>query len=101
MIGIHASRELERRLGVQLIERMGKRAHAAAPCRELMVAAQGIFRECDLAYAAMRRFREALKAAVASNVGMAVIPEVAAAKQAPEITVRPLQPPLSRTLTLI
>lgn len=51
-------RELERRLGVQLIERMGKRAHATAPCRELIVAAQGIFRECDLAYAAMRRFRD-------------------------------------------
>jgi len=53
-------RELERRLGVQLIERMGKRAHATPPCRELMVAAQGIFRECDLAYAAMRRFRDGL-----------------------------------------
>jgi DNA-binding transcriptional LysR family regulator len=51
-------RELERRLGVRLIERIGKRAHATAPCRELMVAAQGIFRECDLAYAAMRRFRD-------------------------------------------
>ena len=60
MIGIHASRELERRLGVQLIERMGKRAHATAPCRELMVTAQGISRECDLAYAAMRRFRDGL-----------------------------------------
>lgn len=51
-------RELERRLGVRLIERIGKRAHATAPCRELIVAAQGIFRECDLAYAAMRRFRD-------------------------------------------
>jgi DNA-binding transcriptional LysR family regulator len=53
-------RELERRLGVRLIERMGKRAHATAPCRELMMVAQGIFRECDLAYAAMRRFRDGL-----------------------------------------
>jgi DNA-binding transcriptional LysR family regulator len=233
-------RELERRLGVRLIERMGKRAHATAPCRELMVAAQGIFRECDLAYAAMRRFRdgqvgqvhvgtsltamvyrlppivrklrveypgidvilanmptqnsieriiantldlalvtgavdnaalhatpllqeamvailpadtrgvpeeispeyiarqplillmeqatsaghaqvmgwlaqaaalprqpmplgtiEALKAAVASNVGMAVVPEMAVAKHAPDLIVRPLRPALSRTLTLI
>jgi DNA-binding transcriptional LysR family regulator len=51
-------RELERRLGVRLIERMGKRAHATAPCRELLLAAQQIFRECDLAYAAMRRFRD-------------------------------------------
>jgi len=51
-------RELERRLGVQLIERLGKQAHATAPGRELVVAAQAIFRECDLAFAAMRRFRD-------------------------------------------
>lgn len=51
-------RELERRFGVQLIERMGKQAHATAPGRELIEAAQQIFRDCDLAEAAMRRFRE-------------------------------------------
>src|SRR5215471_10589675 len=50
-------RELERRLDVRLIERIGKQAHPTAPCRELMAAAQGIFRECDLAHAAMRRFK--------------------------------------------
>jgi len=53
-------RELERRLGVRLIERMGKHAHPTAPCRELITAAEGIFRECDLAYAAVRRFRDGL-----------------------------------------
>src|SRR5262249_21583749 len=51
-------RELEQRLRVRLIERRGERAHVRPPCRELMVAAQGIFRECDLAYAAVRRFRD-------------------------------------------
>jgi DNA-binding transcriptional LysR family regulator len=52
--------ELEKRLGVRLIERLGKQAHATAPGRELVVAAQGILRECDIAYAAMRRFRDGL-----------------------------------------
>ena len=51
-------RELERRFGVRLIERLGKRAHATVPGRELVEAAQRILRECDQADAAMRRFRE-------------------------------------------
>jgi DNA-binding transcriptional LysR family regulator len=51
-------RELERRLGVRLIERLGKQVRATAPGSELVVAAQAIFRECDLAFAAMRRFRD-------------------------------------------
>jgi len=51
-------RELERRFGVRLIERLGKRAHATVPGRELVDAARRIFRECDDADAAMRRFRE-------------------------------------------
>jgi DNA-binding transcriptional LysR family regulator len=51
-------RELERRFGVRLIERLGKRAHATVPGRELVETARRIFRECDHADAAMRRFRE-------------------------------------------
>jgi DNA-binding transcriptional LysR family regulator len=51
-------RELERRFGVRLIERLGKQAHATVPGRELIEAAKRIFRECDLADAAMRRFRD-------------------------------------------
>lgn len=51
-------RELERRFGVRLIERLGKQAHATVPGRELADVAQRIFRECDAADAAMRRFRE-------------------------------------------
>ena len=51
-------RELERRFGVQLIERLGKQAHATVPGRALVEAAQRIFHECEHADAAMRRFRE-------------------------------------------
>src|SRR6266487_2361491 len=51
-------RELERRFKVCLIERLGKQAHATAPGRVLVEAAQRIFRECGLVDAAMRRFCE-------------------------------------------
>ncbi len=51
-------RELERRFGVRLIERQGKHAYATAPGRDLVGMAQRIFRECDRADAAMRRFRD-------------------------------------------
>jgi DNA-binding transcriptional LysR family regulator len=51
-------RELERRFGVRLIERLGKQAHATAPGRTLVEAAQRIFHECDLVDTAMQRFCE-------------------------------------------
>lgn len=51
-------RELERRFGVQLIERIGRRAHATTPGRTLVDAAARIFNECGLAEAAMRRYRD-------------------------------------------
>ncbi|MBV9561333.1 MAG: LysR family transcriptional regulator [Bradyrhizobium sp.] len=51
-------RELERRFGVRLIERLGKQAHATAPGGKLVEAAQRILRECDHADTMMRRFRE-------------------------------------------
>ena len=51
-------RELERRFDVQLIERLGKQAHATVPGRALVEAARRIFHECDLADVAMRRFCE-------------------------------------------
>jgi len=44
---------------------------------------------------------EALKSAVASNVGMAILPEVAVNANMPNIILRPLRPPLMRTLALI
>jgi DNA-binding transcriptional LysR family regulator len=51
-------RELERRFGVRLIERLGKQTYPTAAGRDLLEAARRIFRECDLAHAAMRRFRD-------------------------------------------
>ena len=51
-------RELEARFGVQLIERLGKQAHATVPGQQLVEVAQRIFQECDTADAVMRRFRK-------------------------------------------
>jgi DNA-binding transcriptional LysR family regulator len=44
---------------------------------------------------------EALKSAVASNLGMAIVPEVAVAMHRSDFIVRSLRPPLSRMLALI
>jgi DNA-binding transcriptional LysR family regulator len=44
---------------------------------------------------------EAVKAAVASGLGMSIVPDVAVAEPAPDIIVRPLKPPLPCTLALI
>ncbi|NKB59731.1 MAG: LysR family transcriptional regulator [Alphaproteobacteria bacterium] len=51
-------RELERRLGVRLIERVGKKAFATAAGLELLEHAQRIDREADDAISAMKRHRE-------------------------------------------
>jgi DNA-binding transcriptional LysR family regulator len=51
-------RELERRFGVRLIERLGKQAHATPPGRDLVDAATRIIREVDNAESTMRRYRE-------------------------------------------
>src|SRR6266852_2651182 len=44
---------------------------------------------------------EALKSAVESGLGMAIVPEVAVATHRSDFIVRPLRPPLTRTLALI
>jgi len=44
---------------------------------------------------------DALKSAVASNLGMSIVPEMVVAGHDPDIVVRPLRPSLSRTLALI
>ena len=44
---------------------------------------------------------EALKSAVASNLGVAIVPEAAVAMHMSDFIVRPLKPALSRTLALI
>jgi DNA-binding transcriptional LysR family regulator len=51
-------RELERRFAIKLIERFGKKAHATPPGRDLATAAELIFKACDEADAAMRRYRD-------------------------------------------
>lgn len=51
-------RELERRFGVRLIERLGKQAHATAPGRDLAEVARRIFQEYEHAEAAMSRYRD-------------------------------------------
>lgn len=50
-------RELEGRLGVRLVERLGKRAFATAAGRELLEHAEKIAQETDRLMAAMRRHR--------------------------------------------
>jgi DNA-binding transcriptional LysR family regulator len=44
---------------------------------------------------------EALRSAVASNLGMSIVPEIVVAQHSAGIIVRPLRPQLSRTLALI
>ncbi len=51
-------RELEARLGVRLVDRMGKRAYATAAGRELIDHARRINSEMETALASMRRHKE-------------------------------------------
>ena len=51
-------RELEKRFGVRLIERMGKRAFATAAGEELIAHARRLAQDAEQALIAMRRFRE-------------------------------------------
>jgi DNA-binding transcriptional LysR family regulator len=51
-------RELESRCGLQLVERLGKQAHATAPGRALIEHARRIAEECNAAESTMRRFRD-------------------------------------------
>lgn len=51
-------RELENRLGVRLIERLGKHAYPTAAGEELIAHARRLAQEADQALAAMRRHRE-------------------------------------------
>jgi DNA-binding transcriptional LysR family regulator len=51
-------RELEKRLGVRLVERMGKRAYPTAAGEELLAHARRLAQEADQALAAMRRYRD-------------------------------------------
>src|SRR5215469_5173202 len=56
-VSLHV-RELEQRFGVRLVERIGKKAHATVPGRDLVDHAQRIFHDCELIELTMRLFRE-------------------------------------------
>ena len=51
-------RELEARWGLRLIERLGKKAHATAPGRQLIEHARRIALECEAAESTMRGLRD-------------------------------------------
>ena len=51
-------RELEKRFGVSLVERLGKQIHATPPGRDLIDAARFVLQACEDAEAVMRRYRE-------------------------------------------
>ena len=66
-------RDLEARLGVRLIDRIGKRAVATAAGRELIEHAQRVFETTDRAVAAMRRHRDGRSGRVHVGTGTTAI----------------------------
>jgi DNA-binding transcriptional LysR family regulator len=66
-------RSLETRLGVQLIERLGKRAHPTPAGRELLQHAEAILRQADLAAEAMRSFAQTGMGTVRLGSGTAAL----------------------------
>ena len=66
-------RELEQRLGVQLVERLGKRAFATAAGAELIERAHRIEREVDDALDAMRRRRDGGLARIRIGTGGSIL----------------------------
>ena len=66
-------RELEQRLGVQLVERLGKRAYATAAGAELIERAHRIEREVDDAIDAMRRRRDGGLARIRIGTGGSIL----------------------------
>jgi DNA-binding transcriptional LysR family regulator len=65
-------RELEKRLGVRLIERMGKRAYATPAGEELLGHARRLANDAEQALAAMRRHREGWLGRVRLGTSVAV-----------------------------
>ncbi|HXV09440.1 MAG TPA: LysR family transcriptional regulator [Burkholderiales bacterium] len=65
-------RELEKRIGVRLIERMGKRAYATAAGEELVEHARRLAQDAEQALAAMRRHRDGWLGRVRLGTSVAV-----------------------------
>ena len=56
-VSLHV-RELEKRFGLRLLQRAGRRAFPTAPGMDLAAHARRIFHDCELIDSTMRRFRE-------------------------------------------
>jgi DNA-binding transcriptional LysR family regulator len=65
--------ELEERLGVRLVERLGKKAYATAAGREVIARAQRIADETDDIVAATRRFRDGWVGRVQIGTGLTAL----------------------------
>jgi DNA-binding transcriptional LysR family regulator len=65
--------ELEERLGVRLVERLGKKAYATAAGREVIARAQRIADETDDIVAATRRFRDGWVGRVQVGTGLTAL----------------------------
>ncbi len=63
-------RNLERRLGLRLVERSGKSAYATAPGRQLVDHARRMGREAEAALSSMRRYREGWLGSVRIGTGV-------------------------------
>jgi DNA-binding transcriptional LysR family regulator len=66
-------RELERRLGLELVRRTGKQAHATAAGTDLIEHARAIFDQTDRALSAMRRHRDENRGRVHVGAGAAAL----------------------------
>jgi DNA-binding transcriptional LysR family regulator len=65
-------RELEKRIGVQLVERLGKRAYATVAGEELVAHARRLAQDAEQAIAAMRRHRDGWVGRVRLGTSVAV-----------------------------
>jgi DNA-binding transcriptional LysR family regulator len=71
-VSLHV-RELERRFGVRLVERVGRRAYPTAPGRDLADYAVRIFSDCEIVETMMRRFREGWLGQVRIGTGLSAL----------------------------
>jgi DNA-binding transcriptional LysR family regulator len=71
-VSLHV-RELERRFGVRLVERVGRRAYPTAPGRDLADYARRIFNDCENVDSMMRRYRESWLGQVRIGTGLSAL----------------------------
>jgi DNA-binding transcriptional LysR family regulator len=71
-VSLHV-RALERRFGVRLVERVGRRAYPTAPGRDLADYALRIFNDCEIVETMMRRFREGWLGQVRIGTGLTAL----------------------------